>query len=335
MQLFTRIFPSCNLPFTISGAPDVRIFRCFPLFWALLKILHFESQISDVQPLFSTSVGPHSGEPLKEMDVPSMTRVPEQIRRAIRVMWGNNYAFTLQAVKGSKILKAKHLQRFSEYPHALIFKGRKTAKTPTALRPEKLATRPSSNTICFVPEQFMMILQCSWEEIQTTIRSVKVHFTSFTWFYVWFRSAHVWLRMFRGKHWTSSWCPASCLVVAEICKAEGVGKSTFTKLPCPDGQICKNSHSLSKSCDFELNCLLKMSVFRNKTGHMQVSMHWQIMANPRYLHKYVLVLACECIGRYLQLPSICLTPRKHFQVFRKTYDARNCCQSTWGKGSDL
>jgi len=76
-------------------------------------------------------------------------------------------------VKGSKILKAKHLQRFSEYQHALIFKGRKTAKTPTALdnfakkgnlktqRPEKLATRPSSNTICFVPEQFMMILQCS------------------------------------------------------------------------------------------------------------------------------------------------------------------------------
>lgn len=296
MQLFTRIFPSCNLPFTISGAPDVRIFRCFPLFWALLKILHFEfAQISDVQPLFSTSVGPHSGEPLKEMDVPSMTRVPEQIRRAIRVMWGNNYAFTLQAVKGSKILKAKHLQRFSEYQHALIFKGRKTAKTPTALdnfakkgnlktqRPEKLATRPFSNTICFVPEQFMMILQCSWEEIQTNIRSVKVHFTSFTWFYVWFRSAHVWLRMFRGKHWTSSWCPASCLVVAEICKAEGVGKSTFTKLPCPDGQICKNWHSLSKSCDFELNCLLNMSVFLNKTGHMQVSMHLQIIANPRYL----------------------------------------------------
>ena len=45
----------------------------------------------------------------------------------------------------------------------------------------------------------------------------------------------------------------------------------------------QNWHSLSKSCDFELNCLLNMSVFLNKTGHMQVSMHWQIIANPWYL----------------------------------------------------
>ena len=77
--------------------------------------------------------------------------------------------------------------------------------------------------------------------------------------------------MFRGKHCTSSWCPASCLVVAEICEAEGVGKSTFTKLPCPDDKIRKNSHRLSESCDFEMHCLLNMLVFLTKTGHMQVS----------------------------------------------------------------
>lgn len=269
-QLFTRIFP-CNLPFTISGAPDVRIFtvdvflHCFEHYWKsfILNLPKFR-----IFNLYSPLQLGHTLENRSRrwtsrawQGCPSKQGGPSESCEAIS-MHSNS-----TPRKAERSWKAKHLQRFSEYQHALIFKGRKTPKLPLCKkqkdeislktqRPEILATRPSSKTSVCVPEQFMMIF------LQFSEKKLKL--ISYHWQIV-------------KEPWTSSWCPTSCLVVAEICKAESVGKSTFTKLPCPDDQIRKKFTQPVKVMPFELICLLNMLVFLKKTGHMQVSMHWKYM----------------------------------------------------------